>query len=627
MTGSFAKSFGLRESRIRVLRNRCGERTVATAAAAKRGRIGEVLGKHAERGGRYRERFAQAVNGGRGDDDARQYSFLATDSAHLAILAAHGRPDARAPAAATDRRRRAGMNRETCMRHRSRIAAYGLNLALAFAAAGACAQTPAARSDAAPTRNDIDRRSFYQRLADAHALARDGQSQQAGNAFAELMAQPPFAVLPDDERRAALAAAGESAIARDDLPLAAELYRLAAQADGTADEWYRLALIEFDRERPDAAAQAMIQLVERWPETLPRLNETVLFQLQYRLKSASDTRLALLRALFDANWVSRTSDLSPIWLNLAEMLVERGRHDDARVVARRIQGPLQLVALRSDKRFDFMVRSDSPTFDVDNAARRQVESLREKSELAPRSLDARSQLSYALLIAGRDADVLALNDEVKRRIADAPADQAPYDDLDERVWVMNNAAIALRRSGRIDEALAELERASRLSEQGGANVSQTLNLATTYCSLERPDDALAALARSGENTSGYARLIVHAVRLCAATAKGDHKTEQKALDYLREHRSEGQQVYLEALLRTQRLDDAARLVAELMASSTDRLETLSGLQDYRRADVLPGDVALRKARADLLAREDVQAAIASVGRIEPYAIYGSGEMD
>ncbi|MBO7942346.1 hypothetical protein JTP77_041570, partial [Streptomyces sp. S9] len=128
-------------------------------------------------------------------------------------------------------------------------------------------------------------------------------------------------------------------------------------ADGTADEWYRLALIEFDRERPDAAAQAMIQLVERWPETLPRLNETVLFQLQYRLKSASDTRLALLRALFDANWVSRTSDLSPIWLNLAEMLVERGRHDDARVVARRIQGPLQLVALRSDKRFDFMVRS------------------------------------------------------------------------------------------------------------------------------------------------------------------------------------------------------------------------------------------------------------------------------
>ncbi|MBN7137640.1 hypothetical protein A7A76_23355 [Lysobacter enzymogenes] len=543
------------------------------------------------------------------------------------MLGAQGRLDARARAAATDRRRRAGTNRESSMRHRSRIAAYGLNLALAFAAAGACAQIPAARSDAAPTRNDIDRRSFYQRLADAHALARDGQPQQAGSAFAELMAQPPFAVLPDAERRAALAAAGESAIARDDLALAAELYRQAAQADGTADEWYRLALIEFDRERPDAAAQAMIQLVERWPETLPQLNETVLFQLQYRLEPTSDTRLALLRALFDANWISRTSDLSPIWLNLAEMLVERGRRDDARLVARRIQGPLQLVALRSDKRFDFMVRGDSPTFDVDNAARRQVESLREKSELAPRSLDARSQLSYALLIAGRDAEVLALNDEVKRRIADAPADQAPYDDLDERVWVMNNAAIALRRSGRTDEAIAELERASRLSEQGGANVSQTLNLATTYCSLERPDDALAALARTGENTSGYARLIVHAVRLCAATAKSDRAAEQKALDYLREHRGDGQQVYLEALLRTRRLDDAARLLAELMASPTDRLETLSWLQDYRRADALPGDVAFRKARAELLARADVRATIAAVGRIERYAIYGSGEMD
>lgn len=511
-----------------------------------------------------------------------------------------------------------------------RAAARGLSLALVFAVAGASAQTPtdAETVGTLPRASaDAETQRLRERLAEADALARAGNAAQAERAFAELTAQPGFAALPPDERRAALAAAGEAAIGIDQLARAAAFYRQAVQAHGSPEDWYRLALIELDLDRPEASAQALIELVERWPETLPELDEGVLFRLQYRLEPGSDARLALLRALFDANWTSRTSDLSPAWLSLAEMLVERGRRDDARAVARRIAGPLQLVALRSDRRFDYMVRSDSPTFDVDNAARRQVETLREKAEAAPRSLDARTQLSYALLIAGRDAEALALLEETNRRIAAAPADQPPYDDMHEQVWLMNNAAIALRRSGRIDEAIAELERASRLNEEGAANVSQTLNLAAAYCSLARPDDALAALARTGERVTGYARMVAHSVRLCAARDRRDRDGERQALDYLREHRSDGAQVYLEALLRAQRLDEAAQLVAELLASTSDRLETLTGLQDYRRAEAMPGDVAVRQARAALLAREDVQAAIARVGRIERYAVYGSGEMD
>lgn len=547
-----------------------------------------------------------------------------------------------------DRRRRAG-NSGDYMGNSLRAARCGLTLALGLAAAGACAQPAASapkagagdariaiaagnatepgKDGAADTSADADNQFFRQRLANAHALARNSRFQQADRAFAEVLAQPAFAALPAADRHSALSAAAETAVLVGDLPRAADLYRQGTQAESEPEGWYRLALIEFDLDRFDASAQAFIHLVEHWPEVLPNVDEAALFRLQFKLPHASDTRLALLRALFDANWTSRTGDLSPMWLNLAEALVERGRRDEARAVAKRIVGPMQLVALRSDKRFDYLVQDDSWTFNIDNAARRQVETLRQQSELSPRSLDARVQYSYALLTAGREREALALNEETKQRIAAAPADRPPYDDLHEQVWLMNNAAIALRRLGRTDEALAELERASRLTEEGEVNVSQTINLAVAYCSLERPADALAAADRVGESVTGYASLIVEGVRLCAANARNERGAANKALRYIREHRGDGQLVYLEALLRLQRVDEAAQVLAELLADRGERLETLVWLQDYRRAQALPGDVAYRRAREALLAREDVRAAVEKVGRIGRYEVYGVNEMD
>lgn len=519
------------------------------------------------------------------------------------------------------------------MGNRLTAALCGLTLALGVAATDAGARPakaapgPAAKTEAAANNADPERVLFRQHLALAHALARNGGAREADRAFAEAIAMPAFSELPAAERHTTLATAGQTAVEADNLAHAAELYRLATQAGDDADDWYRLALIESDLERPDAAAQAFIHLVEHWPDVLPNVNEATLFRLQYLLPRGSDTRLALLRALFAANWTSRTSDPSAIWLSLTEMLVERGRNDEARAVAKRIVGPMQVVALRSDKRFDFMVSADSWAFNVDNASRRQLELLRQQADVQPRSLDARSQLGYALLIAGLDREVLALNDEIKQRIAAAPAAMPPYDDVHEQVWLMNNASIALRRQGRIDEGIAELERASRLREEGTANVSQTLNLAEAYCRLARPDDALAALDRAGDSLTGYARMVIHSIRLCAATAKNDAGAADVALRYLREHRGEANQIYLEALLRAQRVDEAARLLADLLAAPEDRLDALTWLQEYRTSEPLPGDIGYRAARKTLLARADVQAEVAKVGRIGRYEIYGEGQLD
>lgn len=517
------------------------------------------------------------------------------------------------------------------MHHRIRAVGRGLALSLSLACAAASAQAPASTppapaqpapsADAREAAVEAEVTRFLERLNAALAHSRAGRYEQADAAFAEVFKHPAFAALGAGDRRVALAAAAQAAALTGHLPRATALYRQATAAENTPDDWYRLALVEYDLKHYDAAADAFVQLVEYWPEALAKVNSDILSRLQTELPHGSEQRLTLLRALYAANWSHRTADASPVWFALVEMLVERGRRDEARTVVKRIVDPMQLVRLRIDKRFDFLAQDGGWATDIANASRRQIEAQREKAELAPRSLDSRVQLSYALLTAGDNAGVLALAQDAGQR------SDSDYDDPHQRAWLMNTAAIALRRLGRNDDAVAELERASRMTEDGLPNVSQAINLASLYCSLQRPDDALAALGRIGPDLNAYARLVVENVRLCAAQAQGQRRAADRALRYLGEHRKDGPRVYLESLLRLQRVDEAATLTAELLATQDERVETLLWLQEFRRPAPLPGDVAYRQAREALLARADVQEAAAKVGRIGRYEVYGSGEMD
>ncbi|WP_064747438.1 hypothetical protein [Lysobacter antibioticus] len=503
-----------------------------------------------------------------------------------------------------------------------RVAFGGLMLGLCATAPAEAGQTPAP----AIVADEAESRFFRQRIADAVALAHNQHYASADRAFGELIAQPEFARLNAAQRLQALTAAAASAVKLNDLPRAAGLYRQANAADpNDPDGWYRLSAIEFNLHRHNESARAFIHLVEYWPELLPNIDEQMIFQLVNRLDRESETRFGLVRALYDANWHSLTGDDGELWFVLLERHVERGEHEAARGVVRRIADPLSLVRLRSDKRFDFLVEADSWAFNVEHAAIGMVESLREKADATPRGLEIRVQLISAMLVAGMHREALALTEQIAARIAEAPDGQPAFDDIRQQSWVLNERAIALRRLGRIDEAVAEMTRASRLTEDGLPNVSQSLNLATLYCGLDRPDDSLAELQRTGPDLAGYGRMVMQANKLCAALAKRDRDGVAAALHYLREHRQDGPLVYLESLLRAQRIDDAARLAAELLASTADRADALEWMQQFQTVEPLPGDVAYRQARETMLARADVQAAVAEVGRIGRYQVYmGSG---
>lgn len=465
-----------------------------------------------------------------------------------------------------------------------------------------------------------DLRLYRQQLLSAHALAQSGGAKAARAALDAVLADPRFATLPADEQRRTLSLGALAALESDQLAQARDLYRRAtAMNSDDLDDWYRLAQLELQLGELDRGSSALATFVARWPELLPNISVDLVPRLVYGSEPASGERLALMQALFDANWKDEAAD-GAIWYELAVAQIVRGQTDAVRKTFKRIDAPTSLIRVRADKRFDALVSPEAWSFDVELAARRQLEALQRQVAAQPDRLDPRVQMSYAMLTLGMHQEVIELADETVATIAAAPLDQVPFVDLDEQVWLMNNRTNALRRLGRTDEALAELVRASQLDENGHINVSQALNLGHFYCDLDRPADALAAIASVGE-MSGYGRMVRTGVELCAAVRNNDRAATERALDYLRAHGGDGELVLLHALLDAGHIDEAAGFFVSLLDDPYGRGEALEWAQELRESDPLPGQRRYRDNRKALLARRDVLDAVDRVGRIGHYDLY------
>lgn len=502
-----------------------------------------------------------------------------------------------------------------------RVCAVLVLVLSAWAMAAAAQSSAAGESTIVDVPADPDARLYRQQLAAAHAWYQAGDFRRAGPAFARALDDPRFATLETTERHALLSAAAWSSAQQGELEGARELYgRATSSAAPDPDDWYRLALVELDLGHHDAAATAFTRLVEGWPELLANLDPLVLQPMLYGTEPDSPARLGMMQALLDANWRSAGGMESNVWYQLALRRVIRGERELARAPIRRVTDPSNIMRMRVDRRFDGLVDRDAWAFDVGLAARRWVERLRQDSASAPGRLEPRVQLSYALLTAGMHDELFALVDESLAAIAGAPPGEQPFADLEQQAWLMNNRAIALRRLGRHDEALAELERASRLTEHGESNVSQALNLGQFRCLLGHPEAALEAIGRAGE-MSGYGRMVEASVRHCAALQLGDAAAARRSLAFLESHRDDAQTAYLEGLLNEGRLDAAADVLVALLDSDEDRVEALALVQDYASAEPFPFNRKRDASLAALIARPDVRAAIERVGRIERQPIH------
>lgn len=464
---------------------------------------------------------------------------------------------------------------------------------------------------------------FRQQLLSAYELSKSEQYAGALLAFDKAIANALFVTLDSADQREALSTAGKAATRAQDLKRARTLYRRATtEYTMDPDDVYRLSLVEYELGHYKPSMEAYLELVERWPELLDESDAPHFYRLYRSIKKSPSDGLRLLQAMFDAKWDDPANDSSWVWLELARLRMARGEQDLARATIKRITAPSEIIRMRVDKRFDPIVDRDARAFDVKAAALRAVDAMQPKVEAKPLDIDVQVQYTYALLNAGRNDDVLAHAGRLLDTIAAANVDEPRLQNIQGQVWLMNNRAIAMRRLGRLDDALAEMQRASALTEEGQTNVSQALNLGTLYCGLGRPDDALAAIDTLGQ-MSPYGELIESMVRLRAALQKGDRRKANSVLNFIRRNSDESPTLLLDALMHAGLVAEAADKVGYLLESNDRRADILDWLQQYRTSDPLPGDREYRSNIDALRGRDDVRAAVDKVGRIERHEIYGT----
>ena len=496
-----------------------------------------------------------------------------------------------------------------------------------------CVDALAASRPAAPVSPPLGRASqraplaaLYARIEAAMAAAARGDHASARLRFDEVAGDALFGTLTRAQQREVLSAAAIAAWHQEDLPRAAELLRAATVADGNVpDDWYRLAILELQLGQRSRAMQQVAAFARRWPALVNNLDRMLLIELLFRAEPREVDRLNLMDALFDAGWNDNERKVDDVWRELALLHLTRGAQPRAHEVLARISDPLVIAAIRSDKRFDALQAAIDGLPTVEAAAAANVARLQDLTGRFPKRIDLASDLGTALLVVGRDADALAVSEAMLTSIDDAQ-DTRSFAALDDRIWVMNNKAIALRRAGRFDEAAAQFKAAGELGEGGGDNVSQRLNLGTFLCAIGRPTEALAVIEPVGD-MSGYGRMVQTAVQHCAALQRRDAPGAARALAYLYDHRADSREIVVNALLRANDIERAASELIRALEHADDRAKALEYVQEFRTPMALPAQEELRANRTHLLARADVQAAIDRVGRVLRHEVFDVSGID
>lgn len=463
-----------------------------------------------------------------------------------------------------------------------------------------------------------------QAIRRAYYLTQANDLPAAAATIDEVLRSPSFAKYPAQERYAATLLAGAIALERGEADIAHRWLVLATefkQADSA--DWHTRLRAAYDLKDYSDAARCVTQIARRWPKTLVEIREQAIFRIGIQLKEekSDDAYRDLLESLFDAEWTSNDADPDALWVDLTRLLLARNDVRKAKQAASRVHVPLEIVALRADRRFDRITRKDPEAFDVARAIDSALKNAEAEAHASPDRLQPLMRLQIRLLESSKFERVISIADDVIAKTT-ASSGAKTYADFDDYyVWFLDHRAQALAWLGRWDEGLKQREKAARRPEGGQMNVSQVINLGELYNALGRPRDALDAIAEVGA-MSPYGRMQLEMVRLDASLQLDDTQAAANHLAFMREHRTDAIGTWQTALVIADDSQGAVNLLLERLKREDWRNQALVEIQDY--AD-LPATPVLSKRRAQwkaLLARPEVRSAIENVGRIERYEIPG-----
>jgi beta-barrel assembly-enhancing protease len=323
----------------------------------------------------------------------------------------------------------------------------------------------------------------------------------------------------------------------------------------------------------------------------------------------------LLDAGYKSGYRNNLGDvLGPSWIEFAGLLLQRGDPVKAARVIGELNRATDIIDVRADKRFAALVDAEPARFDAVAAAHRRVARLQALSEQQPRSAEVLVALARQRKNLDQPEAALKLLDQALTRLDS-------YDDRDRIAnWVHDERAYVLWRLGRRDEALAELKLGAAILESRGRNISQRINLVQMYVWMNQPALAMKTLGELDDGATLYGRMAWHIARLAAADEAGDDETARESLEYLRDHEPDAPKILREALVMRGLLDDGAKVfIGEL----DDPMFRSAALHEAQEFDAGSGDASparWNKYWKEVLARPDVQAAIARYGRSQRYAL-------
>jgi hypothetical protein len=445
-------------------------------------------------------------------------------------------------------------------------------------------------------------------------------SKHYGRGLAELrdaIAAPVFKSLSvDDQFQALTLAAGATTPTETTLAHGYIDRAIALPGIGFEDQLATLSLA-VNSGYAAAAAKSLTLLARQWPDRLASFDKRLIFRALWLAEHvAPGDRFLVLQALYAAHWkVEWDIEPSPYWRDLALLLLEQGSLREAIDVSTHIIEPYVLIAMRADRRFDALVAAHPDQFEVELAADRELKSFQSLSDEHPKSLALKARVMEALLHEQHYAAMLAASDYAVQEIRATNFPDRLYDDyVEEHGSYFNLRSVALQREGRWDEAVAQLVEAGHEGD-----ISQLINLASLYCALDRPKDALSVIGPLGPTrTSAYGQMQVEAIRLQSAVQLGDRAQLSRSMRFLSSHHADAPRAYLYALIVAKRLDKAARYLITELEDKELRQSILPDIQEYLPTPGTKAELEIEAQWRSIVARREVQAAIHKVGRVETY---------
>lgn len=462
--------------------------------------------------------------------------------------------------------------------------------------------------------------TFQQRWESAQTTASSGNMLGAMIEFEKLIDDPQVATLTPEALAEGARIGGMTAILQNDIILARRYLQMALAVDpGDVEALVPLVSIDLTEKQTEQAATHLLQAAAHARDPLTFGTRAVGYLL-YALRDQPARQREVLKALFDNGWKSDGLEPSAYWVALARLQIETDSGRDVAATLERIRTPQALIALRSDKRFDRYVDRADPRYDPERAARQHLDDLR-VSSLLDRSLNAALvDFSATQLMLGENEQIVQFTDAMAQFVSEGNlpgGNEAPW-----MAWLLTNRMVALRRLDRLDDAVAMARLAEKVGARGEDHLDHVMNLAFMLAATDQLDEAQTVLARL-EKPTPYGESAQALIDFVAARKRGDAAAAATARATLVRNRDTARTFHREMLLEEGDLDGAAAALIGQLQSTDDRNEALLDLQDMRVYPSLPSEVEIDARWRQLKQRAEVRAAIAKVGRIERYALYGN----